>query len=57
MNNCPDCGPTGRCLCPPSVTRPTVADALRGVLAVLPIYLLHDPAVADAVKQAREALK
>jgi len=37
---------------------PTAAEtALRGLLAVLPIYLLHEPTIAAAVLKAREALK
>ncbi len=38
------------------MNNPTPADALRGLLAVMPLYMLHDPAVVEAVKQARESL-
>jgi hypothetical protein len=36
---------------------PTVAEALRGLLAVLPLYMLHDPVVVEAVTRAQAALK
>lgn len=36
---------------------PTAAEtALRGLLAVLPLYLLHEPAIAAAILKARDAL-
>lgn len=37
--------------------KPTTADALRALLAVMPVHLLHEPAVVEAVKQARESLR
>lgn len=39
------------------MTTEQLAAALRGVLAVLPLNLLHDPAVTEAVKQAHAALR
>jgi hypothetical protein len=59
MNVCPDCAPHGRCVCPPARVQasPTPAEALRGLLAVLPVHLLHDLIVVEAVKRARAALK